>query len=102
MSRTYNHGRVHRYWRDLYDKVWHRGHKADYLFFNICCTLDDIQHPDWARYYYTTPSWFTRLYSNLPKRRESKHLCHEALKLSPEDTEGLIFPLDKKPSEYYW
>lgn len=48
-----------------------------------------------------TPSWWTKLYMNRPKRRENRRLCKMAL--SGVDADELNFPLgNRKPHVYYW
>ena len=48
-----------------------------------------------------TPSWWTNLYMNRPKRRMNKHLCQKIV--SGVHPDELVFPLgNSKPHEYYW
>ncbi len=48
------------------------------------------------------PAWYTRLHDNIPKRREEKLLEKLSLRLSNEDANDLIWPLARKPREYYY
>jgi hypothetical protein len=48
-----------------------------------------------------TPSWWTNIYMNRPKRRENKHLCRKIVTGSV--TEETVFPVGNgKPHTYYW
>ena len=48
-----------------------------------------------------TPSWWTSLHMNRPRRRMNTHLCH--LVVSGMDPDELVFPLgNNKPHHYYW
>ena len=51
--------------------------------------------------YNSAPSWFTRLYSNIPKRREERRLIKKILN-DPSDADKYIFPLARKPFAYYY
>jgi hypothetical protein len=63
--------------------------------------LEYSSHEQLYTDYSGAPSWFTRLYSNLPKKREEKHLLQQATK-DPDNADGLIFPLARRPFAYYW
>lgn len=48
-----------------------------------------------------TPSWWTNLYMNRPKRRENRRLCKKVL--GGVEADELVFPLgNRKPHVYYW
>jgi len=51
--------------------------------------------------YSSAPSWWTRLFSNIPKKREEKMLVNKILK-DHEIADSLVFPLARKPFSYYW
>jgi len=46
------------------------------------------------------PRWHDKLYHIRPRRHQTKRLEKEVL--NGADTEGLIWPDDHKPHEYYW
>jgi hypothetical protein len=48
-----------------------------------------------------TPKWWRKLHMTRPRRRQSRALCHRALR--GEEYDDLVFPLgNRKPHEYYW
>lgn len=51
--------------------------------------------------YSTAPSWWTHLFSNIPKRRQETSLIRKVL-TNPEEADALLFPLARKPFVYYW
>jgi hypothetical protein len=51
--------------------------------------------------YGSAPSWWTRLFSNRPKKREAALLIKKAI-LNPQEADALVFPLAGKPFECYW
>lgn len=56
-----------------------------------------------APFYDTTrnPSWYNRLFSTKPKRKESRQLCRDIVAGRCEP-DGAIFPLVNKPCDYRW
>lgn len=60
--------------------------------------IDNEYHWLWS-----TPSWWTRLYMNRPKRREGRLWEREVVKMNMDDLEETISPdVSKKPHQYYW
>ena len=51
--------------------------------------------------YYSPPSWHYRLFMTVPERRKTKQALHKVLRLIDYE-DCPLFPLDKKPKEYYW
>ena len=50
----------------------------------------------WA--YGTTPSWWNRMMHNRPKRVEHRRMEQRVLRGEYEQ----VWPLDRKPHDYYW
>ena len=50
--------------------------------------------------YSKSPGWFRNLFNERPNRRITQRLEREAVKGA--DTEGLMWPLARKPHLYYW
>jgi len=48
------------------------------------------------------PSWWIREFMTVPQRQEVRRLVNKIHHLSLEDAAELMFPLAKKPHEYYW
>ena len=58
-------------------------------------------HADNHSGYYSPPSWFFKEYCTKPERQATRTALKQVMKL--EDYEDYpLFPLDKKPKEYYW
>lgn len=51
---------------------------------------------------YSTPSHWIRQYMTKPQRQEVRKLIHKVHTLPIEDAGELMFPLAKKPHDYYW
>jgi len=45
------------------------------------------------------PSWHTRMFSNIPKKRETKQLLK---KIDLDTEQEHIWPVDRKPYAYYY
>lgn len=50
----------------------------------------------------STPSYWVREYMTKPQRANVRALIHKVHTLSLDDAGELMFPLAKKPHEYYW
>lgn len=75
MSRTYHHG--------SWNKPW-------------------VKRPIGAYWASVTPSWWTRLFMNRPKRAAIHHLERKIV-TEGVDVDNVPFPLgSRKPHNYYW
>lgn len=56
----------------------------------------------WPTYFLNqTPSWWTKTYMTVPRRRENNRLCHDIVRRY--DADNMVFPLGNcKPHIYYW
>lgn len=50
---------------------------------------------------YKNPSWWNRLVNNKPKRREARHLCR-LITGGKLEADAAIFPVNRKPYDYFW
>ena len=80
MSRTHHHG----------DK------KKEKLFGSFD---REFSYWHWMR---SAPKWFSKMTRHCPQRAIRTRLEKRVVLLALEDMEGLEWPQDKKPIEYYW
>lgn len=48
-----------------------------------------------------SPGWWNREFNNVPKRIEARGLCRD-IAAGRREAEEVIFPLETKPTLYYW
>lgn len=58
---------------------------------------DDIEY-NWLK---NEPRWWRKLFKHRKRRAEQRQLLTEVTR-DLDYGEGIVFPLDKKPWEYYW
>ncbi len=46
------------------------------------------------------PGWWDRLYTTVPNRRKANALCYKIARGA--DPDGVLWPQDRLPTEYYW
>ena len=49
----------------------------------------------------TTPSWWNTLLNHRPNRRQAR-LAERLAAMNPEASDGLMWPLGRKPHWYFW
>lgn len=109
MSRTYRRVRGNQWWHNHIVERW----KEDPLYGGRRRTpkvesFELTMEKELARYHsdkgwsMNTPSWWVREFMTVPQRQEVRRLIHKVHRLSLEDAAELMFPLAKKPHEYYW
>lgn len=97
MSRTWKDGRAQRYWRAYWDN-----YQEDHGTF-LGYVTDRSQHPQWVWSNYSrNPNWWNHLHTITPNRRKTHALERNCSKMTVSDTEGLLWPLNNRPSPYYW
>ena len=52
--------------------------------------------------YNSAPGWWCNLMMERPARRKTKNLCKKVVLAELEEAEEIMFPLAKKPHDYYW
>lgn len=52
--------------------------------------------------YGKNPSWYNRLTSSKPKRRQERDLLNLAKKTLPENLDAILWPMSRKPKWWYW
>ena len=68
--------------------TWHHGDKSKERLFGL---------DNW-RWWYANPKDFRKMYKHKPQRGSRRLALHKVMK-GQTDT---LFPLDRKPKEYYW
>jgi hypothetical protein len=109
MSRTYRRMRGNQWWHNNIVKRWtddpeYGGRRRTPKVENFELTMEKElarYHSDagWAM---NNPSWWVLQEMTVPQRQEVRRLIHKVFRLPMEDVAELMFPLAKKPHEYYW
>jgi hypothetical protein len=55
-----------------------------------------------AKWNWGTPSYWNHMYTTIPNRREEKRLTRLVVKSCDYSESDLLWPLNRRPTEYYW
>lgn len=61
-------------------------------------TLRDGKGHGWN---WSTPGWWNNLFHTKPQRQAFRQALH-LFKRNPESADGIAWPLEKKPHQYFW
>lgn len=73
----------------------------DYKYGGNAKKAEAKYHADSDSGYYSPPSWFYREYYTKPERTKTRKALYEVMRLVDYE-ETPLFPLDRKPKEYWW
>lgn len=109
MSRTYRRTGGNQWWHNYIIARWkkdpERGGRGRNPHESFELTLERElarYHSDAGWAYGHTPSWWILQEMTVPQRQEVRRLIHKVHRLPLEDAGELMFPLAKKPHDYYW